>query len=166
MMNENENGQVKRKRLSDPQEILTAAIDATEQMIVRVASKVVGDLKAPYDTHIFADIMYYYLMEAISELQVKIRVDRNVIVPISAHGRTVGNLKVPFVFQTSSGKRNLLVMEIKTKRSALKDTDLDSLHCAVEQMCQQSERTRAIVLNFAGGEYSSIVMQEDGTITT
>ena len=162
----------------EDEELVRAATDVLEGMVLRLAGKIISELKASYDMSVYSDVFYATAHRGVSDFNLGMCIERNVVVPIQAMGRVYGSIKVPFLFTTATG-RPLLALEVKTKRTPLKDTDMDSLRCAVEQLGIQQARARgaaepplttdmprAMVLNFSGGAQSSMVMQRDGTVST
>ncbi len=149
---------------SDDKDILFAT-DTVEGIVLRAAARVTSELKASYEKDVFADLIMHECLRGIHELNAGIRLERSSVVALKAFGRTFGCMKVPFIFYTQRDCP-LLIFEVKTKRSALKDIDIEGLACIAEQIGLEKKRMRprALVLNFAAGEYTSIVLQKDGTI--
>ena len=161
----------------EDEELVRAATDVIEGMVLRLAGNIVSELKASYDMSVYSDVLYATAYRGVSDLKLGMCIERNAVVPIQVKGRVYGSIKVPFLFTTTTG-RPLLAMEVKTKRTPLKDADMDTLRCAVEQLGIQQARIRgtaemplttdiprAMVLNFSGGVQSSMVMQCDGTVS-
>jgi len=148
------------------EDLFEAAVCCVESVISKAATSVTAVLTAPYDTCVFADTMFNRCSEAILELNLGFRVERAVIVPVVAFERIVGVLKIPFVFYTKSG-RALMLLEIKTKRTALKEVDVENCQCAAEQLQESDEdgfRPRSMIVNFSSGEHSVMTLLSDGTI--
>jgi hypothetical protein len=135
-------------------------------VILRSANNITDTLKASYDKDVYSDVLYAECIKGIAEIGMDLRVERTVIIPIKCLGITAGIIKVPFVFYTKSG-RALLFLEVKNKKTSIKESDMEILACAVEQNAFSSdgERPRAILLNFCSGIHSSMVMHCDGTIS-
>ena len=154
-------------RTESREELMTSAMDIVEGVVLRSANRITDELKASYDKDVYADVLYAECNKGIGELCMDLIIERHVIVPIRGLGRIAGSLKVPFLFSTKSGKP-LLLLEVKTKKTALKEADMETLGCVVEQIALSGEhglRPRAMLLNFCAGVHSSMVMQCDGTIS-
>jgi hypothetical protein len=161
--------------------LLQQTAEILEGLVLNTCKTIVGELLGCYDTTLYSDVFADLAGSAVSGLSVGICLERNVVIPIVVKGRNFGSLKVPFIFRSSSG-RPLLILEIKTKRTALKDTDMDSLRCAAEQLGLQQalvfrgeralsfvqlvDKPCAMVVNFAAGLQTSMVMQRDGTVSS
>lgn len=158
-------------------ELVRQATEIIEGTVLKTAKAITDDLHAPYDSSLYSEVFYHLGAKEVAALNIGMYLDRNVVVSIIVQGRHFGNIKVPFLFRSSSG-RPMLALEIKTKKTQLKETDLDNLRCAVEQLAKQraiqrgapdeeklEDRPRAMVLNFSQGETSSMVMQRDGTVS-
>lgn len=150
----------------DEQGLVTAAMDIVEGLVLQSSTAVVEVLKASYEKDVYADVLYAEFHRSVAEMTMGLRVERNVIVPIVGLGRVVGTLKIQFAFFTGSG-RPLLLVEVKTKKTSVKECDMEGLGCAVEQMALATgkQRPRAMIVNFSAGTHTSMVMHCDGTIT-
>jgi hypothetical protein len=148
------------------EELISAAMDIVEGVVLRSANNITDELKASYEKDIYSEVVYTECIKGIAELDMGLRIERTVVIPIKGLGRIAGSLKVPFAFYTKSG-RVLLLLDVKTKKTVLKESDMENLGCAVEQtaLCSGGERPRAMLLNFCSGVHSSMVMQCDGTIS-
>jgi hypothetical protein len=148
------------------EELIEAAMDIVEGVVLRSASGIVDGLKASYDKDIYSDVLHAECSKGVADLGMSLLVERTVLVPIVGLGRVVGVLKVPYVFYTKSG-RALLLLEVKAKKGALKECDMETLGCAVEQIALATggERPRAMLVNFCSGVHTTMVMQCDGTIS-
>lgn len=153
--------------VDDTHTLVSQAMDVVESVVNRCANHIMQDLKASYEREVYADLLFSECNAAIAELNIAVRVEKNILVPIIGLGRALGILKVPFAFYSKSG-RPLLLLEVKTKKTALKEADLETMGCMVEQISRSTEqchRPRAILVNFAFGVHSSIVLHTDGNIT-
>jgi hypothetical protein len=163
----------------DQDELVSQATDVVEGVVLRVAGKIINELRASYETCVYSDVFFIGMLTAIDELKMNLHIERNVVMPIYFSGRACGSLKAPFVVSLSSGKP-LLALEVKTKRTALKESDMDNIRCVVEQMGIQSSTKRrytpdtfpsehdiprAMLLNFSGGTQTSMILHSDGTVS-
>ncbi len=145
---------------------VNASSDLVQDAIHRAAAEVTATLKASYDTYVFAEAVCKVAQQILKDADPTIVLEKSMPVPIWVKGRFIGLVKVPYAFMDSSDKP-LLLFEVKTKKTALKETDLEDLGCAVEQLARLNagERPRAMVLNFAQESSSSLVLHEDRTVT-
>ena len=153
--------------VEDTHTLVSQAMDVVESVVNRCADLIMQDLKASYEKEVYADLLFAECNAAIAELSIAVRLEKNILVPIFGLGRALGMLKVPFAFYSKSG-RPLLLLEVKTKKTALKEADLETMGCMVEQIARSSEqcqRPRAMLVNFAFGLHSSMVLHTDGNIT-
>jgi hypothetical protein len=146
--------------------MIQSAMDVVEGVVLRSAGMITEQLKASYDKEVYSDVLYAECCRGADELGIGLRVERNVLIPIIGLGRMVGTLKLPFAFYTKSG-RSLLLLEVKTKKSPVKEADMENLGCAVEQiaLANGDSRPRAMLINFSSGVHATMVMQCDGTIS-
>jgi hypothetical protein len=151
---------------NEKQDLFDAAVCCVESAIVKAAKDVASVLTAPYDTSVFADTIYSRCSDEIAALNVDIRIEKNCLVPVVAFGKVVGFLKIPICFSTQAG-RVLMLLEIKTKRAALKELDLENFLCAAEQISltdKEGFRPRSMIVNFSSGEHSIMTLLSDGSI--
>ena len=151
---------------NEKQDLFDAAVCCVESVILKAAKDVTSVLTAPYDTSVFADTIYSRCSDALTSLNVDIRIERNCLVPVVAFEKIVGILKIPICFSTKAG-RTLMLLEIKTKRTALKEVDLENFQCAAEQISltdREGFRPRSMIINFSAGEHSIMTLLSDGSV--
>jgi len=117
-------------------QLLRDATEVVDGIVVKCAKEICKELTRDYATGVYADALYRALRKELYSKEhagKHLRLERSVSVPIRCGDDIIDNMTTEAVVYTSNN-RALMVIAVKTKRTALKESDAGYLMCAVEQI--------------------------------
>ena len=140
----------------------TSTVEILEHLM-ECAKDVSRELTAPYDTSIYYDLLEILLSERLKDRSVHIQ--QGVYIQIYACGHSLGNMKAQFAICRNDTRAPLVLLEIKTKKTQLKATDVESMRCYTEQLQRIGiDVPKCVVIKMTGGHVEAISMNEKGDV--
>ena len=135
------------------------------------AITVAQELKASYDASVYYDALEIVLCEKFKGCGMVVKRGLTVPIGIFGHKHLLGNIKIPLaICDAMDDMRPVVLLEIKAKKAQLKEADLETMRCCVEQITNMCTKTPPVkiptcmVIKMLAGHVEALLLDETGQV--
>ena len=135
------------------------------------ANTVAQELKASYDASVYYDALELTLCEKFKGCGMVVKRGLTIPIGIFGHKHVLGNIKIPLaICDAADDMRPVILLEIKSKKAQLKEADLETMRCCVEQITNMCAKATpfiiptCMVIKMLGGHVEALIIDDTGQV--